>query len=101
MEKKIEIGTSGVSVTIFKKDGKEDIHYYPAQTASQDIVYDSTAASGIQLIPEDEMKMVEAVDYAKIHKPYISEAEISFNLKEGFKARIKREPAKIIRFVSK
>ena len=101
MENKIEIGTSGVSITIFKQDGKEDVHYYPTEVSSKDIVHDSTTASGIELIPEDEMKMVEAVDYTKTHPPYISEAEVSFNFKEGFKARIKREPAKIIRYVSK
>ena len=44
--------------------------------------------------------MVEAVDYAKTHKPYISEVEVSLNLQEGFKVRVKREPAKIIRYVS-
>lgn len=101
MENKIEISVSGVSVTADLPNGKEVVNFYPTEVSSGQIVEDSTMASGIQLTPDEKIQMIETVDIAKTHKPYLSEVELSLNIKEGFKFRIKREPAKIIRYVSR
>ena len=100
MENKIEISVSGVSVTASLPDGKEVVNFYPVETSSVKIVEDSTNASAVELTQDEKTQMVEILDIAKTHKPYLSEVELSLNIKEGFKFRIKREPAKIIRYVS-
>lgn len=101
MENKIEISVSGVSVTVSLPDGKEVVNFYPVKESSVQIVEDSTMACGVQLTLDEKTQMIETVDIAKTHKPYLSEVEISLNIKEGFKFRVKREPAKIIRYVSR
>jgi len=95
------VEASAISVTASKGTEEEQEIYYPETTASGIIVADSTASIGIQLSPEEHEQMIEAVDYAKTHKPYISEFEISLNIKEGFKFKIKRQPKKVIKYYSK
>lgn len=95
------IEASAILVAASKGSQEEQEIYYPATTATGIIVANSTAEIGLHLSPEEQGQMIEAVDYAKTHKPYISEFEISLNIKEGFKFRIKRQPKKIIKYYSK
>ena len=89
-----------MSVTASQPDKPEQTFYYPETVPSGEVVKDSTGTVGVELSPEENQEMVSAVDYAKSHKPYLSEIELSFNFKEGFKFRIKREPSKIIYYRS-
>lgn len=97
--KEMKMESSGVSVTTNPFDDIEHTFYYPDTVPSKEIIEDSTTVSGIQATPVEQERMIEAVDYAKTHKPYITEIEVSVSLK-GAKVRIKREPAKIIRLIS-
>jgi len=92
--------SSGVSVTAIHPDGSEQINYYSGEVSTERIASDSTNVSAIDLIPEQKIEFMEAIDYAKTHKPYTSDFEIALNFKEGFKFRIKREPRKTIRWIS-
>ena len=96
----IEIGESAVSVTTKRPDGKEIVEYYDPAASSGEIVKGSSATAGLELNIKEASEMTEVVDFAKSNKPYISEVEISLNFREGFKVRIKKEPAKIIKYVS-
>jgi len=96
----IEIGESAISVTASLPDGKELVQYYEPAAPSGEIVKSSSAATGLTLNIEEANQMTEVVDFAKSNKPYISEFEASFTLREGLKIRVKREPAKIIKVVS-
>ena len=100
MEDSIEIGESAVSVTTRRPDGKEVIEYYSPATISGEIVKSSSAGTGITLNVEEAHQMTEVVDFAKSNRPYISDFEVSLNFREGLKFRIKREPAKIIKYIS-
>lgn len=72
MENKIEVSVSGVSVTASLPDGKEIVNFYPVETSSIQIVEDSTTASGVKLNQDERTQMIEVVDIAKTHKPYLS-----------------------------
>jgi hypothetical protein len=93
---KMEIGSSGVSVTITHPDKGEQVFYFPDNVASPTILQRSTGTVGIALSSDEEGKMVGAIDYAKTHKPYFSQFRFSINLKEGFTVEVKREPKKVI-----
>ena len=86
-----------IKVTAAKKDGVDRSLEFPTDVSSVDIVTASTAATTTTLPPEQVQQLVETVDYAKTHKPFISELEISINFKDGFKFRVKREPSKVIK----
>jgi hypothetical protein len=97
MEDKGKTPNSSIYIETDFPDGQKVANYYPIDVGSGTMVSDSTTAVGITLAEDKKQEFVDAIDYAKTHKPYISEIELSISLEGGLKFKIKREPAKIIR----
>ena len=97
----LRIESSGVSVSATTNSGETQELYYPETVPSGEIVATSVSTLGIELDAYERNQIIEVVDYAKTHKPYVSEFEFSISLKEGFKIKIKREPRKVIKYFNK
>ena len=90
-----------VETQVIKVEAANKNYEFTTDVSSVDIVNASTMTTTTTLPPEYYQQLVETVDYAKSHKPFISELEISVNFKDGFKFRIKREPSKVVKLSKK
>ena len=98
------INVEVIKVTAIGPDQQRYEQTFTTNTSSATIVSKSTEAITTTTTsppPEQLDQLVETVDFAKSHKPFISRIKISVGWKDGFQFEVERLPSQITKTVKK
>ena len=93
-----------IKVTTIGPDQKKHEQTFTTDVSSATIVSKSTEAITTTTTtppPEQLEQLVETVDFAKSHKPFISRIKVSVGWKDGFQFEVERSPSQITKTIKK